>query len=112
MAFDLPPMIILVNASELLMAIVVLQVLVENDNVLTMRGKRKLDEDEEKTEEDTKFIRMERSPVKLIRKFTLPSDAKVDGITAACADGVLTVTVPKLPPPEPEKPKTVQIAVS
>lgn len=80
--------------------------------MLTMRGKRKLDVKEEKAEECTKFIRLERSPVKLMRKFTLPSDAKADGITAACVDGVLTVTVPKLPPPEPEKPKTMQIAVS
>jgi len=93
------------------MAIDILQVLVENDNVLTMRGKRKVDDKEENAGNDTKFVRMERNPVKLMRKFTLPSDAKADGITAVCLDGVLTVTVPKLPPPEPEKPKTIQISV-
>jgi HSP20 family protein len=87
-----------------------IEVLVENDNVLTIRGKRKVDE--EKAGDSTKFIRMERSPVKLMRKFNLPSDAKADGITAACVDGVLTVTVPKTPPPEPENPKTIQISVS
>jgi len=89
-----------------------IEVLVENDNVLTMRGKRKVDEKEEKAGDSSKFIRMERSPVKLMRKFNLPSDAKTDGITAACVDGVLTVTVPRTPPPEPEKPKTIQISVT
>lgn len=89
----------------------VVQVLIENENVLTMRVKRKSDEEEEDGVDDTKYIRMERSPVKLMRKFTLPSDAKADSITANCVDGVLTVTVPKVPPPEPEKPKTIQIAV-
>nr|AAD09185.1 cytosolic II small heat shock protein HSP18.3II [Funaria hygrometrica] len=88
-----------------------IEVQVENENVLTMRGKRKLDEKVNEKEEDTKFIRMERSPVKLLRKFTLPSDANADAITANCVDGVLTVTVPKIPPPEPAKSKTVQIAV-
>jgi HSP20 family protein len=88
-----------------------IEVLIENENVLTMRGKRKSDGKEDGVD-DTKYIRMERSPVKLMRKFTLPSDAKADGITANCVDGVLTVTVPKVPPPEPEKPKTIQIAVS
>lgn len=94
-----------------LIIVVILQVQIENENILTMRGKRKLDEIVNDKEEDTKFVRMERSPVKLFRKFTLPSDANADAITANCVDGVLMVTVPKIPPPEPAKPKTVKIAV-
>lgn len=88
-----------------------IEVQIENENILTMRGKRKLDETVNDKEEDTKFVRMERSPVNLFRKFTLPSDANADAITANCVDGVLTVTVPKIPPPEPAKPKAVKIAV-
>eukprot|EP01018_Ginkgo_biloba_P020098 Gb_09555 [translate_table: standard] len=59
------------------------KVQIENDNVLTIRGKWKREE----VEEDTK-------------------------ISTVSQDGVLTVTVPKLPPPEPEKPKTVVIPVN
>jgi len=29
-----------------------------------------------------------------------------------CRDGVLTVTVEKLPPPEPKKPKTIEVKVA
>eukprot|EP01018_Ginkgo_biloba_P035493 Gb_20986 [translate_table: standard] len=84
------------------------KVQIEDDNVLTIRGKRKREE----VEEDTKYIRLERKPAKYLRKFVLPSDANLDSISAVCQDGVLTVTVPKLPPPEPEKPKTVVIPVN
>ena len=34
-----------------------------------------------------------------------------DKILAVCRDGVLTVTVEKLPPPEPKRPKTVEVKV-
>ncbi|KAJ7297466.1 hypothetical protein O6H91_14G003100 [Diphasiastrum complanatum] len=86
-----------------------IQVQVENDNVLSISGKRKR---EEKSDEETKFIRLERKPTKFMRKFSLPSDVNFEKISATCQDGVLTVTVPKLPPPEPEKPKTIDIPVS
>ncbi|XP_019242072.1 PREDICTED: 17.3 kDa class II heat shock protein-like, partial [Nicotiana attenuata] len=38
-------------------------------------------------------------------EITLPENANTDAISAVCQDGVLTVTVQKLPPPEP-KPST------
>jgi len=33
-------------------------------------------------------------------------------LSAVCKDGVLTVTVEKLPPPEPKKPKTIEVKVA
>lgn len=77
--------------------------------MLTIRGKRKR---EEKTEDEaqTKFLRLERKNGNFFRKFTLPEDVNLDGITASSKDGVLTVKVPKHVP-EPEKPKTVEIEV-
>jgi len=47
---------------------------------------------------------------KFMRKFVLPDNADMDKISAVCRDGVLTVTVEKLPPPEPKKPNTPQQA--
>ncbi|KAG6555678.1 hypothetical protein Mapa_002915 [Marchantia paleacea] len=84
-----------------------IKVQVENDNVLTIGGERKRDE----SKEEAKFLRMERPAGKFLRKFTLPGNSKVDDIQAACTDGVLTITVPKIPPPEPHKPKTIEVTV-
>uniref|UniRef100_A0A803LDJ5 SHSP domain-containing protein n=1 Tax=Chenopodium quinoa TaxID=63459 RepID=A0A803LDJ5_CHEQI len=47
--------------------------------------------------------------VKMMRKFRLPQDADASTISAKCENGVLTVTVKKIPP---SKPKTVQVAIS
>ncbi|BBN15464.1 HSP20 family protein [Marchantia polymorpha subsp. ruderalis] len=85
-----------------------IRVLVENDNVLTIAGERKFEE----TIEEAKVVRMERSAGTFLRKFTLPADANVDAITAACCEGVLTVTVPKIPPPEQAKPKSIEVSSS
>nr|AFY06922.1 cytosolic class II small heat shock protein HSP16.9IIa [Phlegmariurus fordii] len=82
------------------------KVQLENDNVLNITGERKL-EDEDKLE--GKYLRLERGAGKFMRKFTLPANAKTDGIAAKCQDGVLTVTVPKVRPPEH---KTVNISIS
>ncbi|KAF5810303.1 17.9 kDa class II heat shock protein [Helianthus annuus] len=51
---------------------------------------------------------------RFMRKFPLPenANANTDKISAVCQDGVLTVTVEKLPPPEPKKPKTIQVQVA
>lgn len=87
-----------------------IQVNVEEGKVLVLRcqGKRKREGEEE---EECKFLRMERKTNrKFVRKFTLPGDANVDGISAACADGVLTVTVPRIPPEK--KTKTIKISVA
>ncbi|KAJ7514451.1 hypothetical protein O6H91_23G044700 [Diphasiastrum complanatum] len=78
----------------------------ENGNVLTLTGERKREEEPGST-----YLSLERRVGKFMRKFTLPSDANLQNISASCKEGVLTVTVPKIPPPEPKKPVTVDITV-
>ncbi|XP_062159176.1 17.9 kDa class II heat shock protein-like [Alnus glutinosa] len=86
-----------------------IKVQVEDDNMLVISGERKR-EDEGK--EGAKYVRMERRVGKLMRKFGLPENANTDAISAVCQDGVLTVTVQKLPPPEPKKPKTIEVKIA
>ncbi|RVW52449.1 17.9 kDa class II heat shock protein [Vitis vinifera] len=81
-----------------------IKVQVEDDNVLMISGERKREEEKE----GAKYVRMERRVGKFMRKFVLPENANTDKISAVCQDGVLTVTVEKLPPPEPKKPKTIE----
>ncbi|KAL0323729.1 UNVERIFIED_CONTAM: class II heat shock protein [Sesamum calycinum] len=78
------------------------------DNVLLISGERKREEETE----GVKYVRMERRIGKFMRKFSLPENANTDKITAVCQDGVLTVTVEKLPPPEPKKPKTIEVKIA
>ncbi|XP_027355868.1 17.9 kDa class II heat shock protein-like [Abrus precatorius] len=85
-----------------------IKVQVEDDNVLLISGERKREEEKE----GSKYLRMERRVGKFMRKFVLPENANTDAISATCQDGVLTVTVNKLPPPEPKKPKTVEVKVA
>ncbi|KAM1012892.1 hypothetical protein ACFX13_043669 [Malus domestica] len=84
-----------------------IKVQVEDDNVLLISGERKREEEKE----GAKYVRMERRVGKFMRKFVLPENANVDAISAVCQDGVLTVTVQKLPPPEPKKPKTIEVKI-
>lgn len=82
------------------------KVTVEDGNVLSLFGERKkVDEANAKV----KYLAMERRAVKFMRKFHLPSNADTEHISAVCKDGVLTVTVPKVPPPVP---KVVSVNVS
>lgn len=85
-----------------------IKVQVEDDNVLVISGERKREEEKE----GVKFVRMERRMGKFMRKFALPQNANVNKISAVCEDGVLTVTVEKLPPPEPKKPKTIEVKIA
>ncbi|GLT75959.1 hypothetical protein SLA2020_476480 [Shorea laevis] len=85
-----------------------IKVQVESDNVLLISGERKPEEEKE----GAKYLRMERRVGKLMRKFVLPENANTDAISAVCQDGVLTVTVEKLPPPEPKKPKTIEVKIA
>ncbi|KAL2317956.1 hypothetical protein Fmac_031832 [Flemingia macrophylla] len=84
-----------------------IKVQVEDDNVLLISGERKRQEEKE----GSKYLRMERRVGKFMRKFVLPENANTDSISALCQDGVLTVTVQKLPPPEPKKPRTIEVKV-
>ncbi|XP_060211280.1 17.3 kDa class II heat shock protein-like [Lycium barbarum] len=85
-----------------------IKVQVEVDNVLMISGERKRQEEKE----GAKYIRMERRVGKFMRKFTLAENANNDAISAVCQDGVLTITVQKLPPPEPKKPKTIEVKIA
>ncbi|KAJ0983765.1 hypothetical protein J5N97_002121 [Dioscorea zingiberensis] len=89
-----------------------IQVTLEDEKVLVVKtnGKRKREEGEE---EGCRYLRLERKAMlKLLRKFRLPEDANPAAITAKCENGVLTVTVEKLPPPPESKPKTVEVTVT
>ncbi|XP_028807193.1 17.7 kDa class II heat shock protein-like [Neltuma alba] len=85
-----------------------MRVQVENDNVLVVSGERKREKGKEK-EEGVKYVRMERRVGKFMRKFVIPDNADKDAISAVCQDGVLTVTVPKYPPPQSKRPKTIEV---
>eukprot|EP00270_Netrium_digitus_P006662 TRINITY_DN192_c0_g1_i1.p1 TRINITY_DN192_c0_g1~~TRINITY_DN192_c0_g1_i1.p1 ORF type:complete len:151 (+),score=52.82 TRINITY_DN192_c0_g1_i1:153-605(+) len=78
-----------------------------DENVLSISGERT----REVKENSDKYHRMERSTGKFYRRFRLPQDSDLGKISAAAENGVLTITVPKIPPREPEKPKVVDIAV-
>ncbi|OVA07331.1 Alpha crystallin/Hsp20 domain [Macleaya cordata] len=86
-----------------------IKVQVEDNNVLFVTGVRKREPEENK--EGVKYVRMERRMGKFMRKFVLPENANLDAISAVSKDGVLTITVQKLPPPEPKKPKTIEVKV-
>uniref|UniRef100_A0A0E0JXC8 SHSP domain-containing protein n=1 Tax=Oryza punctata TaxID=4537 RepID=A0A0E0JXC8_ORYPU len=85
------------------------KVQVEEGNVLTITGERKRPADDG---DGVKYLRMERRMGKFMRKFPLPESADIDGVRAEYKDGVLTVTVNKKPPPEPKKPRVVEVKVA
>jgi len=70
-----------------------------NDGVLSIRGERK----QETEEKGRHFHRTERVYGSFERRIALPSAVDADKIDATYKDGVLTVTVPKLPGPKPHK---------
>ena len=69
------------------------------DNVLTLKGERRFEEEVE----DERYYRVERRFGSFQRSLALPQGVKADEIQAGYEDGILTVTVPKA---EEEKPKT------
>jgi HSP20 family protein len=80
------------------------EVRVEN-NVLTLRGQRKLDESVTKDS----YHRVERSYGAFTRSFTLPNVVDTEKIQANYKDGVLRLT---LPTREEAKPKQIAINVT
>jgi len=75
------------------------------NNVLTISGERKL-ENEEKKEN---FHRIERSYGRFTRSFTLPPTVDSDNVNAVFNNGVLKITLNKK---EEAKPKQIKIGVS
>ncbi|XP_078177125.1 17.1 kDa class II heat shock protein-like [Carex rostrata] len=86
-----------------------IKVQVEDNNLLVISGERKRPAEEEK--DSGKYLRMERRMGKFMRKFPLPDNVSLDSITAQCKDGVLTVSVERMPPPEPKKPRSIKVKV-
>jgi HSP20 family protein len=80
-----------------------LDIRVEN-NTLTLRGERKRDA-EVKQES---YHRVERIYGAFTRSFSLPATVNTEKVTAAFADGVLTVTLPMR---EEAKPRQIQVQV-
>jgi HSP20 family protein len=75
-----------------------------NDNVLTVSGERR-DEQEESRQG---WHRVERTFGRFSRSLTLPEGIEPEAVTAEFAKGVLSITVPK---PEERKPRRVEISV-
>ncbi len=76
-----------------------------DDNVLTVSGQR----EREERQEGDRFYRYERRFGTFQRSVTLPQGVNEEQIRAAYRDGVLEVRVPK---PEEQKPKRIQIGGS
>ena len=74
------------------------------NNVLTIRGERKLERDTNREN----FQRLERHRGSFSRSFTLPATLDASKISASYKDGVLTV---RLPQREEAKPKQVEVTV-
>ncbi|KAI5079665.1 hypothetical protein GOP47_0005144 [Adiantum capillus-veneris] len=85
------------------------KVQVENDSILKISGERRREECEEC---EIKYIRVERQAGRFTRKFNLPANADLENITAACQDGLLSVVVPKNPPPEQRRPKNFDVKIA
>jgi HSP20 family protein len=69
------------------------------DGVLTLRGKR---ENLSRTEKDG-YRRVERVTGRFYRRFTLPDTADAEAIEAKSNNGVLEVSIPKLPKVQPRR---------
>lgn len=80
----------------------------EDNNLLVISGERKRPAEEDK---DGKYLRMERRMGKFMRKFPLPDNVDLDSIKAEYRDGVLSVSVERMPPPEPKKPQCIEVKV-
>jgi HSP20 family protein len=67
--------------------------------VLTVRGQRQA----EKRDNTSGYERVERVSGAFLRRFTLPESAETAAIKAKQANGVLEVTIPKLPQVQPQR---------
>ncbi len=74
------------------------------DNILTLRGERKFEKEEEKED----YHRIERAYGAFQRVFTLPASVEQDKVKAKMKDGILEIRLPKA---KKELPKKVEIEV-
>ena len=78
---------------------------INEDRILSIRGEKKQSE----TQEDHKYIRIERRFGSFNRSFTLPEFINIHDIQAEFNNGILTITLPKA---EPEKPKSIEVPIA
>jgi hypothetical protein len=78
-----------------------------SEGVLTIAGHKKRETEER--DQAGRTIRRERHFESFNRSFTLPADVKEDDIGASLADGVLSVTVPKVAPPPKPEPRRIKV---
>lgn len=76
-----------------------------NNNTLTLKGEKKL---EQKTEKDN-YVRIERRYGSFMRTFALSDKVDSGNIKAGYKDGVLEITLPKK---EEAKPKEIKVEVN
>jgi HSP20 family protein len=69
------------------------------NRVLTLRGQRTFS----RSENQKGYERLERVEGSFLRRFTLPNNVQDDQIKARHINGVLEVTIPKVPTPEPRQ---------
>ena len=74
------------------------------DGTLVLSGERK----SEKPAEGVEYRHVERVTAKFWRSFSLPENAKPDGIEASYKDGIIEIRVPKT---EEAKPRQIEISV-
>ena len=74
------------------------------DGTLVLSGERK----SEKPAEGVEYRHVERVAAKFWRSFSLPENAKPDGIEATYKDGIIEIRVPKS---EEAKPRQIEISV-
>ena len=73
------------------------------DDMLTISGSRSFDEVTESEEDSVTYRRREIFEGKFARKIRLNTDVDIEAVSATSADGILQVTVPKLPAEQPRK---------
>lgn len=77
---------------------------VDNDNTLTIKGKR-----EHIKDEATKILRNEIIKGEFERKFELPEDIERESIKAKFDNGLVLISIPKK---EPVKPKEIELELA
>jgi HSP20 family protein len=70
-----------------------------DNGVLTLSGERRA----EPHSEDDGIKRSERAFGRFSRRFTMPDTAEAEGIKARTSNGILEVSIPKLPEPKPRR---------
>ena len=69
------------------------------EGILTISGDRAAD-----VHDETDGVRrFERSTGRFCRRFSLPDSADAEGVAAKCANGILEVSIPKMPEVQPRR---------